>query len=199
MDKPCHGSTWDGRYWYDTETCIHIPNDILRNAPKQDTPKQDDYSGGNYVGKSDTMKASNPKDIIGSDKVPLGLVPPVTSAYLAIGHLEGDLKYGRVNWREAGVRFMIYLDACKRHLDKCRDGEWEDPETLVPHLSNALACISIILDAKTCGKLIDDRPKANENAAKVIDELGSVVKHLKKLHGDKKPVDYFIDGPKQRE
>lgn len=144
-------------------------------------------------------KPSNPKDVIGSNKVPLGLVPPVTSAYLSVGHLEGDIKYGRVNWREAGVRTMIYLDACKRHLDKFRDGEWADPETKVPHLANALACISIIVDAYHCDKLIDDRPKSNPNVSKVMDELSGVVMHLKELHKDKKPVDYFITGPKERE
>lgn len=156
------------------------------------------YEGGNYVGNDPDMKPSNPKDLIGSTKVPMGLVPPVTTAYCAIGHLEGDLKYGRANWREAGVRTMIYLDAAKRHLDKFRDGEWADPETKVPHLANALACISIILDAYHCDKLIDDRPKG-VNSAKVIDSLSEVVKHLIDMHKDKKPTDYFIDGPKERE
>lgn len=143
-------------------------------------------------------KPSNPKDIIGSNKVPLGLVPPVTMAYLSVGHLEGDLKYGRVNWREAGVRFMIYMDACLRHLEKLRDGEWADPVTQVPHLANAMCCLSIIADAHHSDKLIDDRPKSAPSAS-VIDEMGKVVTHLKELYKDKKPIDYFIDGPKERE
>lgn len=143
-------------------------------------------------------KPSNPKDVIGSNKVPLGLVPPVTMAYLALAHLEGDLKYGRVNWRSAGVRTMIYIDACLRHIEKFRDGEWEDPETKVPHLANALTCLSIIVDAYHSGKLIDDRPQSAPSS-EVINELGKVVMHLKELHKDKKPTDYFIDGPKSRE
>jgi dATP/dGTP diphosphohydrolase len=143
-------------------------------------------------------KPSNPKDIIGSNKVPLGLVPGVTMAYLAVGHLEGDLKYGRVNWREAGVRTMIYLDACLRHIEKFKEGEWSDPKTKVPHLANALACLSIIADAHHAGKLIDDRPKSTP-AAEVIDQMSEAVLTLKSLYGDNKPVDYFIDGPKQRE
>lgn len=143
-------------------------------------------------------KPSNPKDIIGSDKVPMSLVPPVTMAYLAVGHLEGDLKYGRVNWREAGVRTSIYLDALLRHVEKFRDGEWADSVTGVPHLANALCCLSIIIDAHHAGKLVDDRPKA-ASSSEVIDELSGVVKNLKTLYADKKPVDYFIDGPKQRE
>ena len=143
-------------------------------------------------------KPSNPKDIIGSNKVPLGLVPGTTMAYLAIGHLEGDLKYGRVNWREAGIRTMIYIDAALRHIEKFKEGEWADPETHVPHLANALACMSIIIDAHHSGKLIDDRPKSAP-AAEAMEEMSKVLTHLKTLHGDKKPVDYFIDGPKQRE
>jgi hypothetical protein len=143
-------------------------------------------------------KPSNPKDIIGCTKVPLGLVPGTTMAYLAIGHLEGDLKYGRVNWRETGVRMSIYLDACLRHIEKLKEGEWDDPVTKVPHLANALACLSIIIDAHHCGKLTDDRPKSAP-AGEVIDKMSEVVTHLQGLFGDKKPVDYFIDGSKQRE
>jgi hypothetical protein len=143
-------------------------------------------------------KETNPKDIIGSDKVPLGLVPAVTIAYAALGHLEGNLKYGLVNWREAGVRTSIYIDACLRHIEKFKEGEWVDKTTQVPHLANALACLSIIIDAYHSDKLVDDRPKSTD-ASKVIDQLSDVVKHLKTLHGDCKPTDYFIDGPRQRD
>lgn len=143
-------------------------------------------------------KPTNPKDIIGSTKVPLGLVPPITMAYLALGHLEGDLKYGRVNWREAGVKFSIYLDAMLRHIGKLRDGEWADEITKVPHIANILCCNSIIVDAYHMGKLIDDRPKANPATTEVIDSLSSVVTNLQDLFKDKKPTDYFIGGPKER-
>lgn len=143
-------------------------------------------------------KPSNPKDIIGSNKVPLGLVPGTTMAYLAVGHAEGHLKYGLVNWREAGVRMMIYLDACLRHIQKLKDGEWADPETHVPHLANALACLSIIVDAHHSGKLTDDRPKSVPTS-EVLDDMAKVLVHLKNIYADKKPIDYFIGGPKQRE
>ena len=140
----------------------------------------------------------NPKDVIGSSKLPLHLVPASTMSYIALGHLEGDLKYGKVNWRKAGIRTTIYIDACLRHVMKFKEGEWADPETTVPHLASALCCLSIIVDAHHSGKLIDDRPKPID-AAKLINELEETVKFLKDLHKDKKPIDYFIDGPKQRE
>jgi hypothetical protein len=142
-------------------------------------------------------KPSNPKDVIGSNKVPLALVPGTTMAYLAVGHVEGDLKYGRVNWREAGIRAMIYIDAAMRHIMKFKEGEWSDPETTVPHLANALACLSIIVDAHHCGKLIDDRPRSAP-AGEAMEEMAKVLMHLKELHKDKHPIDYFIDGPRER-
>lgn len=154
-------------------------------------------------------KPSNPKDLIGSNKLPLGLVPETTEAYLTLGHLEGHLKYGLVNWREAGVKTSIYLDALKRHMAKFNGGEWEDPVTKVPHLANALACISIIIDAIHSGKLIDNRPQVTNGKAEplpapcsvseLIDSFSEKVVHLKTMFADKKPTDYFISGPKERE
>jgi hypothetical protein len=156
-------------------------------------------------------KDSNPKDIIGSTKLPLGLIPGTTKAYLALGHLEGHIKYGLVNFRDAGVRCSIYLDALERHIEKFKSGEWEDPHTKVPHLANALACISIIIDAAHCGKLTDDRPKPIEgfktegllpkvtSLPDLIDSFSEKVVHLYSLFKASKPIDYFIGGPKQRE
>lgn len=149
---------------------------------------------------TEPTKPSNPKDLIGSDKLPLGLVPTVTLAYGALGHLEGHLKYGLVNWREAGVRTSIYTDAMKRHLQKFSDaGEWADKKTRVPHLGSIIACCGIILDAYHAGKLIDDRPLPNEAVSDLIDSLGETVKHLKALFADSNPIHYTIAGPVQRE
>lgn len=142
-------------------------------------------------------KPSNPKDMIGTDKVPLSLVPATALAYQAVAHLEGNLKYGLVNWREAGVRTSIYIDALQRHCAKFVNGEWEDPETHVPHLASMGACINIIIDAYESGKLIDDRPKSAP-ANKVIDRLSGVVKHLRQIFADKNPIHYTIGGPKRK-
>jgi hypothetical protein len=141
-------------------------------------------------------KPTNPKDLIGSDKLPLGLCPATAAAYQTLGHLEGHLKYGLVNWREAGVRTMIYVDAALRHLGKFTNGEWEDPETRVPHLGSVMACMAIIIDAYECGKLVDDRPRPAP-AAEVIDRLSANVKHLKKMFKDRNPIHYTIEGPVQ--
>lgn len=155
-------------------------------------------------------KPSNPKDIVGSNKLPLDLVPTVTRGLCALGHMEGALKYGLVNWREAGIKLSIYLGALERHIEKLKGGEWADPATRVPHLGNALACLSIIADAAYSGQLIDDRPKPTSgypdtvdlpgamSSSDIIDSFGAVVVHLKGLFGDKCPTDYFITGPVKR-
>lgn len=49
---------------------------------------------------SQNLKSTNPKDIIGSDKLPLHLVPFSAIAYECLAYLEGALKYGRANWRK---------------------------------------------------------------------------------------------------
>ena len=137
-------------------------------------------------------KPTNPKDLIGSNKLPMSLFSRAAIAYGCLGFLEGTLKYGLVNWRVAGIRMSIYLDAAERHHAKLREGEWIDPETHVPHLGSLLACYGIIIDAHCAGKLLDDRPLSMP-LSKVIAELEPVVSHLKEMFKDKTPVHYTID------
>src|SRR5687767_12813836 len=97
---------------------------------------------------SNDSKPTNPKDAVGTTKLPMSLVPESVIAYASLAWLEGKTKYGGVNWREAGVRTSIYIDALKRHCAKYYDGgEWADPKTKVPHLASIIACAGIILDA----------------------------------------------------
>lgn len=138
-----------------------------------------------------SSKPSNPKDIIGSDKLPLHLWPTTATAMGCIGLLNGMLKYGRTNWRHAGVRASIYVDAAKRHLDAWFEGEECDPDDGVPHLAAALACIAIVVDAEAAGKLVDDRmtPGGYRN---MVEKLTPHVSRLKALHADKNPRHYTI-------
>jgi len=139
---------------------------------------------------------TNPKDAIGVTKVPLHLTPGSAKAYLAMGFLEGALKYGKYNWRIAGVRASIYLDAMERHMEKYKNGEDVDLVTKVPHLASVMACCAIILDANLVGKLNDDRPPRAPVSA-LLDSLAVHVKHLQDLYGDETPHQYTIeDGQK---
>lgn len=105
-----------------------------------------------------STKLTNPKDAAAVGRVPLGLFPQTALAAGAMAFLEGHLKYGRYNWRTAGVSVMVYIDAALRHLIAYMNGEDIDPDSGLPHVSKALACLAIITDAKEVGKLIDDRP-----------------------------------------
>ena len=70
----------------------------------------------------------NPKDVIGSGKLPLHLWPTTATAMGSIALLNGALKYGRSNWRKLGVRASVYVDACQRHMAAWFEGEECDEE-----------------------------------------------------------------------
>lgn len=130
-------------------------------------------------------KPTNPKDAVGSKKLPLELVPDTIQGEVALAFLEGALKYGRYNWRVSGVRASIYAAALKRHLARWWNGEDADKATRVKHLASVIACAGILLDAELCGKLTDDRPPAVD-----LDKLLNVddrIEHLKELFKDHNP------------
>lgn len=140
-----------------------------------------------------TLKASNPKDIIGSDKMPFHLWPEAATILGVLGLLDGALKYGRANWREAGVRASIYYDAERRHMNAWFEGEDNDPDSALWHWSHALACLAILVDAKANGKLIDDRQFNPANGYRqFIDKMTPEVKRLKAVHAHRHPKHYTI-------
>lgn len=146
---------------------------------------------------------TNPKDSIGRAKVPMSIFPQIAVAYGAIGILEGQLKYGAVNFRATPVAASVYLDAALRHLAQWRDGQemcleqGADGELteLGPHLGNALACIAIILDARMHGTLVDDRPISQDNTAltREMEGLRKSVAALQTRFGSVNPVHYTLD------
>lgn len=111
---------------------------------------------------------ANPKQRFGDKKIPLQLVPPAATIYSAIGLAEGAAKYGAYNWRDTGVESMTYVGAIMRHCLAYLDGEDIDPEGGKPHLAGLLASAAILADATEAGMLIDNRPKKNGSAGKVI-------------------------------
>ena len=136
-------------------------------------------------------KPTNPKDAIGSGKLPLHLVPASLTVYAAMAFAEGASKYGAHNWRVAGVRASIYLAAHERHMSRWWNGEDSDPVTLVPHLASAAACLAILIDAKACGMLNDDRPPAAD-MAELIRSSEAVVQWVVALNAEVAPRHYTI-------
>ena len=146
---------------------------------------------GGYV---DGVKATNPKDAAAFDKAPLHLVPASFKAYTAMALAEGAMKYGSWNWRAAGVRASVYVSALQRHLDKWFNGEEFDPETGVPHLANACACLAVLIDSKTQQNMTDDRPPRQHGLPGLVnDETPRVVAKLREVFGDRNPKHFSIN------
>jgi hypothetical protein len=129
-------------------------------------------------------KATNPKDAIGSKKVPImSVVPWGVIGRLALALLEGAIKYGRHNYRVFGVRASVYVDATLRHVARFWEGEDLDPDSKVGlhHIDKAIASLTVLRDAMLQGKWSDDRPprsadgwvdELNAQAAEMIETLG---------------------------
>lgn len=152
------------------------------NLYSQDTctllVKGQDLSG--YFG----GKPSNPKDMIAGDKLPLHLWPETATIMGCLGMLDGALKYGRSNFRHAGVKLSVYIDACKRHLNKRFEGELIDPDSGLPHMAHAIACLAIIIDAEAAGKLTDDSQYPG-GYVELINELTPHVRRLREKYADR--------------
>jgi hypothetical protein len=127
------------------------------------------------------VKKTNPKDACGIKKVPLSGMPANVLLEAGLVKLHGDLKYGRFNWREAGVRGSVYYDAAFRHLAAWYEGEDEDPESGLHHIAHAITGLAVLRDSIMRGNWIDDRPEPtpnivselNEKAIKIIEKNGS--------------------------
>jgi hypothetical protein len=139
----------------------------------------------------ESCKLTNPKDLIGCDKLSIHLWPESATMMGCLGLLDGARKYGRSNWREAGVRASIYYDAVRRHLAAWFEGEDNDPDSGLPHMAHALACLAIIVDSDSAGKLVDDRMYPSGYRA-LVKRLTPHVKRLKELHKDKNPKHWTI-------
>lgn len=136
-------------------------------------------------------KPSNPKDIIGSGKMPLHLFPAAAIALGSLGLLEGMVKYGRSNWRAVGIRRSIYVDALLRHVYKLMEGEDADEDSGLPHEAHILACAAIMVDAKAAGKLNDDRLYPG-GFPEFLKSLTPHVERIKTKYADKNPHHYSI-------
>jgi hypothetical protein len=134
----------------------------------------------------------NPKDAIGSDKIPVHLFPQAAVYMGALGNLDGALKYGRNNWRASKIRYTVYLDALKRHSDALLEGEDEDPDSGLHHLCHILATAGIMADALGNDTLIDDRNYKGSFWRGFVEKLTGHVKRLKEKHKGKSPKHYTV-------
>jgi hypothetical protein len=102
---------------------------------------------------------------------------------LGLAMLEGSLKYGRHNYRRAGVRASVYYDALMRHIGAWWEGEDMDPGTKgrIHHITKCISTLTVLRDSMIQGNWVDDRPpktpqgfvdEYNRIAASLIEEVG---------------------------
>jgi len=133
------------------------------------TPREPSFmERSGMVGAS--AKDSNPKDAVGVGKAYMSTVPQPVLWEVGLAMLEGSLKYGRHNYRKAGVRASVYYDAMKRHLDSWWEGEDLDPETSddpemrLHHITKLIASAVVLRDAMMQDMWSDDRPPKVKDA-----------------------------------
>lgn len=110
-------------------------------------------------------KPTNPKDAVGILKPPMSTIPSGVLIELGLALMEGARKYGRHNYRIAGIRASVYYDATMRHLLSWWEGEDIDPDSGLSHVTKAIASLTVLRDAMICSKreekghlFVDDRP-----------------------------------------
>lgn len=140
------------------------------------------------------VKDTNPKDAIGTRKLPFSVLPYRVLAYLALAMLEGACKYGRHNYRAAGVRASVYFDATVgRHLLAWWEGEDIDPDSGLNHIDKAIASLVVLRDSMLEGNWVDDRPpRGNVD----MSALNKAAAETIERHADKKPKHYTIEDSK---
>ncbi len=132
-------------------------------------------------------KETNPKDVIAIKKPRFysGLPANVTKED-SVGMMEGAMKYGRHNYRVAGVRASVYIDATIGHLFDYWEGQDIDPESNLHHITKAIASLYVLRDAQMRDMCTDDRPpKSNVEEDKIY--LQTVVNGLFKKYPNPKP------------
>lgn len=137
-----------------------------------------------------STKDTNPKDAVGSTKVPLDIVPPSLMAYASVALHNGAGKYGTANYRAIGIRASIYVGALLRHVHAWQQGEESDEEG-IPNLAAAAACLAILIDGVESGFITDDRPPS-ENFRATLDKLTEIVRANTERNTGKNPRHYTI-------
>lgn len=135
------------------------------------------------------VKDTNPKDAIGISKAPMSTVSAAALMEVGVAMLEGASKYGRHNYRAAGVRASVYYDALMRHAMAWWEGEDIDPDSGMSHITKAIATLVVLRDAMIQDKFTDDRPP---RSAPFLPGLNDKAAALLAKHADKNPRHYTI-------
>lgn len=147
------------------------------------------------LGPVDTnWKESNPKDAaaVSQGRVSLGLFPDTAVLAGCMAMHEGREKYGQYNYRAVGVRASVYHEALRRHVAAWWNGEDIDPDSGLPHIWKALACLAVLIDAQSLDMVTDDRPP-RAPVARMLKSLQPVVKIIEARLAGYDPHQYTIE------
>lgn len=134
-------------------------------------------------------KQTNPKDLIGSRKAKFSVIPAGVLFDLGNAMTEGMCKYGRHNYRHAGIRASVYYDAACGHLADWWEGQDIDSESGLSHVTKALASLVVLRDAMLQGMMTDDRPPRS----KVFkSDFSPMTAEIIDRHKDKNPRHFTI-------
>ncbi len=137
-------------------------------------------------------KDTNPKDAVGIKKPRLfSNVPANVIREASIAMMEGARKYGRHNYRVAGVRASVYYDAAIGHLNDYWEGEDIDPDSQLSHITKTIACLIVLRDAQLRNMCEDDRPPKSDVAGQRV-ELQKLVDDLFTKYPNPEPA--YIEG-----
>lgn len=132
-------------------------------------------------------KPTNPKDAVGIKKWRQFCTVPLTvMTEVGVAMMEGAMKYGRHNYRSAGVRASVYVDAAMGHVTQWWEGEDFDPDSGLSHITKAIASLTVLRDAMIQSKLTDDRPP-KANLDQVRNDLQKVVDQMFDKYPEPKP------------
>lgn len=123
----------------------------------------------------------------------MSTVPGNVMAEVGVAMLEGATKYGRHNYRVAGVRSSVYYDAVMRHLIAWWEGEDIDPDSKLSHVTKAITSLVVLRDAMMQGMATDDRPPRSVPFYPNLNDAAGVM--LDK-NADKSPRHYTIEDSK---
>lgn len=130
----------------------------------------------------------NPKEAAGAAKLPLQLVPAAASRDMALALAHGAAKYGKWNWRDAGIVLSTYIGALRRHVDALAEGEWINPDSGLPHIAHILAGAAIVSDAFENDMIELDYPPQG-------DLFGGALDDAEDLEIDRTPHDWWKNLP----
>jgi len=130
-------------------------------------------------------KPTNPKDAVAIGKVSMSVLPANVMLEVATAMFEGASKYGRHNYRHAGVRASVYYDATLRHLIAWWEGEDIDDASSLSHITKAISSLVVLRDAMLNDMLTDDRPaRPKVQIGKHIESLNEICASLIERHKD---------------